>query len=101
MINLNCLMDYIWYQIFKIISSIFKKKLDNSSIRKYVNKIENRITFKIKSGYYLELSTPETVTLLGSIGNKINKDKNGENVPHVEIIEVVLVYSNIVNNGYQ
>ena len=94
-------MDYIWYQIFKIISSIFKKKLDNSSIRKYVNKIENRITFKIKSGYYLELSTPETVTLLGSIGNKINKDKNGENVPHVEIIEVVLVYSNIVNNGYQ
>ena len=101
MINLNCLMDHIWYQIFKIISSIFKKKLDNSSIRKYVNKIENRITFKIKSGYYLELSTPETVTLLGSIGNKINKDKNGENVPHVEIIEVVLVYSNIVNNGYQ
>ena len=101
MINLNCLMDYIWYQIFKIISSIFKKKLDNSSIRKYVNKIENRITFKIKSGYFLELSTPETVTLLGSIGNKINKDKNGENVPHVEIIEVVLVYSNIVNNGYQ
>ena len=100
MINLNCLMDYIWYQIFKIISSIFKKKLDNSSIRKYVNIIENRITFKIKSGYYLELSTPETVTLLGSIGNKINKDKKGENVPHAEIIKVVLVYSNIVNNGY-
>ena len=100
MINLNCLMDYIWYQIFKIISSIFKKKLDNSSIRKYVNKIENRITFKIKSGYYLELSTPETVTLLGSIGNKINKDKKGENVPHAEIVQVVLVYSNIVNNGY-
>ena len=93
-------MDYIWYQIFKIISSIFKKKLDNSSIRKYVNKIENRITFKIKSGYFLELSTPETVTLLGSIGNKINKDKKGENVPHAEIIEVVLVYSNIVSNGY-
>ena len=90
----------MWYQIFKIISSIFKKKLDNSSIRKYVNKIENRITLKIKSGYYLELSTPETVTLLGSIGNKINKDKKGENVPHAEIIEVVLVYSNIVNNGY-
>ena len=100
MINLNCLMDYIWYQIFKIISSIFKKKLDNSSIRKYVNKIENRITFKIKSGYYLELSTPETVTFFGSIGNKINKDKKGENVPHAEIIQVVLVYSNIVNNGY-
>ena len=40
------------------------------------------------------------MTLLGSIGNKINKDKKGENVPHAEIIEVVLVYSNIVNNGY-
>ena len=39
--------------------------------------------------------------LLGSTENKITKDKNGENVPHVEIIEVVLVHCNIVNNDYQ
>ena len=39
--------------------------------------------------------------LLGSTENKITKDKNGENIPHLEIIEVVLVHYNIVNNGYQ
>ena len=67
----------------------------------YVNKIENRITFKIESGYSLELLTPETMKLLGSTKNKITKDKNGENVPHLEITEVVLVHCNIVNNDYQ
>ena len=39
--------------------------------------------------------------LLGSIGNKTIKDKDGENVPHLEIAEVVLVHCDIVNNGYQ
>ena len=39
--------------------------------------------------------------ILGSTGNKITKDKNGENVPHLAIIEVVLVHCNIVNNNYQ
>ena len=82
----------------------FKKhseSVDNSSIRIYVNKIENRITFKIKSGYYLELLTPETMKLLGSTESKITKDKNGENVPHLEVIELVLIHCNLVNNYYQ
>ena len=70
-------------------------------IRIYINKIENRITFKIKTGYYLELLTPETMKLLGSTKSKITKDENGENVPHLEITEVVLVHCNIVNNDYQ
>ena len=39
--------------------------------------------------------------LLGSTKNKITKDKNGKNVPHLEITEVVLVPCNINNNGYQ
>ena len=39
--------------------------------------------------------------LLGSTKNRITKDKNGENVPHLEIIEVVLVHCNIVNNDCQ
>ena len=39
--------------------------------------------------------------LLGSTVSKINKDKNGENVPHLEVVEVVLVYCNLVNNDYQ
>ena len=48
-----------------------------------VNKIENSITFKIKNGYTVELLTPETMKLLGSTKNKITKNKNGENVPHL------------------
>ena len=55
----------------------------------------------MKDGYSLELLTPETTKLLGSTKNKITKDKNGENVPHLEITEVVLVHYNIVNNDYQ
>ena len=39
--------------------------------------------------------------LLGSAENKINKDKNGENVSHLEIVELVLVHWNLVNNDYQ
>ena len=63
----------------------------------YVDKIQNRITFRIKNGFSLEPLTPETVKLLGSTGNKITKDKNSENVPHLEITEVVLIHCNIVN----
>ena len=59
------------------------------------------VTFKIKNGYILEILKSETMKLLGSTGNKITKDKNGENVPHLKITEVVLVYCNIVNNDYQ
>ena len=58
----------------------------------YVNKIENRITFKNKNGYYLELLTPKTMKLLGSKVSKINKNKNSENVPHLEVVAVVLVH---------
>ena len=67
----------------------------------YINKIESTITFKIMTGYHLELLTPETMKLLGSTKSKINKDKNGENVPHLEITEVVLLHCNIVNSNYQ
>ena len=58
----------------------------------YVNKIENRITFKIKTGYYLELLMPETIKLLGSTKSKIIKHENVENVPHLEITDVVLIH---------
>ena len=63
--------------------------------------MENRIAFKIKTGYYLEILTTETMKFLGSTENKITKDKNGENVPHLEITEVVLVHCNISNNDYE
>ena len=67
----------------------------------YVNKTENRITFEIETWYYLELLTPETMKLLGSIKSKINKDTNGENVSYLEITEVVLIHCNFFNNDYQ
>ena len=63
--------------------------------------MENRITFKIKTGCYLELLTSETMKLFGSTKSKITKDENGENVPSLEITEVVLVHCNIVKNDYQ
>ena len=77
------------------------ENIDKRSAKIYVNKIENRITFRIKNRYCLELLTPEAMKLLRSTENKTTKDKNGENVPHLEITEVVLVHCNIVNNDYQ
>ena len=94
--SVSDIQDYFEYILKKHIESV-----DNPSIRIFVNKIENRITFKIKSGYYLQLLTPETLILLGSAENKINKDENGENIPHLEIVEIVLVHCNLVNNDYQ
>ena len=103
--NLNYLMDRILYQIFKIILNISLKKhgekTDSPSIRMYVNKIENRITFKTKTEYYLELLMPKTRKLLRSTKKKINKNKNGKNVLHLEITQIVLIHCNIVDNDYQ
>ena len=70
--SVSDIQDYFEY--------ILKKKsesVDNPSIRMYMNRTVNRITFKIKSGYYIELLTPETMKLLGSTESEITKDKNG------------------------
>ena len=64
-------------------------------------KIEKRITFKTKTWYYLELSTPETMQWVGGTKSKITKDENVENVSRLEITEVVLIHCNIFNNDYQ
>ena len=55
----------------------------------------------IKTGYKLELLTPETMTLLGSTKKDADSDKNSENVPKLESVEVVLVHCNLVKNDYQ
>ena len=94
--SVSDIQDYFEYILRKHSESV-----DNPSIRMYINRIENRITFRIKSGYYLELLTSETMKLLGSTESKITKDKNGENVPHLEIVELVLVHCNLANNDYQ
>ena len=67
----------------------------------YVNEINNRIVFKIKSGYKLELLSKETMKLLGSASNSIDKDKNSELVPKLGSVDLVLVHCNVVNNSYQ
>ena len=76
---------------------LYQTVTDNPPIKIYVNKIENRITSKIKTGYYFGLLTPETTKLLESAKTKMTKDKNGENVSHLEITEVVLVHYNVVD----
>ena len=94
--SVSDIQDYFEYILKKHSESV-----DNPSIRMYINRIENRITFKIKNGYYLELLTPETMELLESTESKITKDKNSENVPHLEIVELVLVHCSLVNKDYQ
>ena len=94
--SVSDIQDYFEYILKK-----HGENKDKPSIKIYINKIENRITFQIKNGYSLELLTKETMKLLRSTENKVTKDKNGENVPHLEITEVVLVHCNMANNDYQ
>ena len=94
--NISEIQDYIEY-IIKKHETIGK----NAPILIYANKISNRIVFKIKTGYKLELLSKETVKLLGSTKDTTDVDKNSENVPRLENVEVVLVHCNLVNNSYQ
>ena len=68
--SISDIQDYSQYILKKL-----GKNTDTPSKQIYVNKIENRITFKIKNGYSLELLTKETMNLFGSTKNKITKDK--------------------------
>ena len=76
--SISDIQDYFEYILKK-----HSENVDNPSIKIYINKIENRIKFKIKTGYYIELLTPETMKLLGSTDSKTTKDKNCENVFHL------------------
>ena len=86
---------------FEFIIKKHETLTENPPVQIYVNKIKNRIVFKIKTGYKLELLTLETMKLLGSTKKDVDKDKNGENVPKLESVEVVLVHCNLVKNDYQ
>ena len=94
--NISEIQDYIEYIIKKheIIG-------ENAPILVYANTINNRIVFKIKTGYKLELLSKKPMKLLGSTKDTIDADKNSENVPGLENVEVVLVHCNLVNNSYQ
>ena len=88
--------DYIEYIIKK-----HEKIKENAPILIYVNTINNGIVFNIKSGYKLELLSKEIMKLFGSTKDIIDADKNSENVPRLETVEVGLVHCNLVNNSYQ
>ena len=70
-------------------------------IQIYPNKIKKRIVFKVKTGYKLELLSPETMQLLGSTKKDVDQDKDGEDLPKLESLEVVSVHCSLVNNSYQ
>ena len=74
---------------------------ENPPIQIYPNKIKNRIVFKIKTGYKLELLTPETMRLLGNTKKDVDAHKNSENVPKLESVEVVLVHCYLIKSDYQ
>ena len=74
---------------------------DNLSIRLCGNNIENTITFKMKTGYYLDLLSPDIMKMVGSTNSKMIKEENSERVSRLKITEVGLVQCNIVNNDYQ
>ena len=89
---------------FKYLNRKHETVTDNPPIRIYANKIENKITFEIKTGYYLKfqhLKKRKEKKPLGATKIEINKSENCENVPYLEITEVVLIHCNILNNYYQ
>ena len=94
--NISGIQDYIEYIIKK-----HETICENAPILIYANTINNRIVFKIKSGYKLELLLKETMRLLGSTLSIVDADKKSENAPKLENVEVVLVHCNLVNNSYQ
>ena len=94
--NISEIQDYIEY-----VTKKHETIGENAPILIYANTINNRMVFKIKTGYKLELLSKETMKLLGSTKDITDADKNSENVPRLENIEVVLVYCNLVNNSYQ
>ena len=94
--NIPEIQDYFEYIIKK-----YETITDTAPILIYANNITNRIVFKIKTGYKLELLSKEIMKLLGSTKNIIDANKNSENVPRLENVGVVLVHCNSVNNSYQ
>ena len=94
--NIPAIQNYIEYIIKK-----HETIAEIASILIYATKISNRIVFKTKTGYKLELLSKETMKLVGSTKDTIDADKNSENVPRLENVEVVLVHCNLVNNSYQ
>ena len=102
---MNYQIILILCQIFKIIFNLPKKRherlTDNLLIHICINRINNRLVFKIRDGYKLELQRPEMMKIFGSTKNLISKTRNDKNMPSLEVVELVLVQCNLVDNQYQ
>ena len=94
--SISDIQDY-----FEFIIKKHETLTENPPGQIYTNKIKNKIVFKIKTGYKLELLSSETMKLLGSTKKDVDQDKDGEDVQKLESVEVVLVNCNLVNNNYQ
>ena len=86
-------------EYFEFIIKKHETVTENPPVKIYPNEINTRIVFNIKTGYKLELLS--TMKLFGSTKKDVDLDKNGEDVPKLESVEVVLVHFNLVNNNYQ
>ena len=86
---------------FEFIIKKHETLTENPPVEIYPNKNKNRIVFKIETGYKLELLSSETMKLLESTKKDVDQDKDEEDVPKLESVEVVLVHRNLVNNNYQ
>ena len=94
--SVSDIQDYIKYIIKK-----HKTLPTIPPIHAYINRINNRLVFKIKDGYKLELQTPEIMKPFGSAKTLIANTRNREKVPSLEVVEVVLVQCISVDNQYQ
>ena len=88
------------YDYFEFIIKKHETLTENTPIQIYLNEIKNRILFKIKTGYKLLFSFPETMKFLGSTQKDVILDKNSESVPKLHSVGVVLVHCNLVKNDY-
>ena len=89
------ILDY-----FEFIIKKHETSTENPPLQIYANKIKNRRVFKIKTRYKLELLSSEPMKLLGSTKIDVDQDKDGEDMPKLESVEVVLVHCNIVSISY-
>ena len=99
MMNLICLVDpkllWIYHQQTQ------QTLTENNPEQIYSNKIKNRVVFKVKTRYKLELLSPEKIKLLWSTKKDVHQDKYGEDVAKLESVKIVLMHYNLLNNNYQ
>ena len=104
MVNFKNQIVLILCQIFKIILNISSKKDETTKkhpIHVYINRINNRLVVRIKGWFKIGLQMPKTMKLFGSTKKLIDKTKNEEKVPTLEVVEVFLVQFNLANNQHQ